>query len=164
MSQINISQRPNPSKDRATQWILQLPPVRGAIKAKSCGSITFYASRWAIAATEGNVMINANSTITRCVRNALTSLCSEITTPLGHNTGLSSSIPTASMLTPPSNLSDAIDQVVGFLDPMHAAALLALKPDAIAPGDASTMQSLLTNLLQQKSSTPTSKRTPTNSR
>ena len=71
MSQINITQRPHSSKDRATQWILQFPPVRGAVKAKSCGSITFYASRWPIAATEGNVMINANSTITRCVRIAL---------------------------------------------------------------------------------------------
>ena len=164
MSQINITQRPHASKDRATQWILQLPPVRGAVKAKSCGSITFYASRWPIAATEGNVMINANSTITRCVRIALTSLCSEITTPLGYDTRPSSSIPTAPTLTPPSNLSEAIDQCVGFLDPIQAAALLALKPDATAPGDASKMQSLFTNLLQHKSSTPTSKRTSTNSR
>ena len=109
-------------------------------------------------------MINANSTITRCVRNALTSLRSEVTIPLGHNTGRPPSIPTASALTPPSNLSEAIDQVVCFLDPMHAAALLALKPDAIAPGDASKVQNSFTNLLQQKSGTPSSKRTPTNTR
>ena len=127
--------------------------MRDAVKAKSCGSITCYASRCSIAATEGNVMINANPTITRCVRMALTSLCSEITTPLGYDTRPSSSIPTAPTLTPPSNLSEAIDQCVGFLDPIQAAALLALKPDATAPGDASKMQSLFTNLLQHKSST-----------
>ena len=35
ISQINITQRPHPSKDRATQWILQFPPMKGAIKARS---------------------------------------------------------------------------------------------------------------------------------
>ena len=164
MSQINITQRPHSSKDRATQWILKFPQVRGAVKAKSCGSITFYASRWPIAAIEGNVMINANSTITRCVRIALITLCNEVTTPLGQDMKPTPSLPTAPALTPPTNISEAIDQCVGFMDPRQAAALLAMKPDATAPGDASITQDLLTNLLQLKSNTPPSKRTSTHSR
>ena len=130
----------------------------------SCGSITFYASRWPIAATEGNVMINANSTITRCVRIALITLRNEVTTPLGQDMRPTPYLPTAPALTPPTNLSEAIDQCVGFMDPRQAAALLAMKPDATAPGEASMTQDFLTNLLQLKCSTPPPKRTPTHSR
>ena len=165
MSQINITQRPHSSKDRATQWILQFPQVRGAVRAKSCGSITFYATRWPIAATEGNVMINANSTITRCVRIALITLCKEVTIPVGQNVRSTSSLPLApAMNPPPTNFSEAIDQCVGFMDPRQAAALLAMKPDATAPGEASMTQDFLTNLLQLKSSTPPPTRTSTHSR
>ena len=164
MSQINITQRPHSSKDRATQWILQFPQVRGAVRAKSCGSITFYATRWPIAATEGNVMINANSTITRCVRIALITLCKEVTIPVGQNVRSTSSLPVApTMNPPPTNLSEAINQCVGFMDSRQAAALLAMKPDVPAPGEASITQEFLTNLLQIKSSVPP-KRTSTHNR
>ena len=165
MSQINISHRPHSSKDRATQWVFQFPPPRGTFRIKSNGSITFYATRWGIATTEGNVMINANSTITRCVRIALITLCKEVTIPVGQNVRSTSSLPLApAMNPPPTNLSEAIDQCVGFMDPRQAAALLAMKPDVTAPGEASITQDFLTNLLQLKSSTPSSKRTSTHNR
>ena len=109
-------------------------------------------------------MINANSTITRCVRTALTTLCTEITVPLGHNTESLQPIAAASAPTTPYNLSQALDQVVSLLDPQHADAILALKPDATAPGDASMVQNLLTNILQQKVGTPPTKRAPANTR
>ena len=109
-------------------------------------------------------MINANSTITRCVRIALITLCNEITTPVGQNIRLTPSLPSAPAMMPPTNLSEAIDQCVGFMDPRQAAALLAMKPDATALGEASMTQDFLTNLLQQKSNTPPPKRTPTHSR
>ena len=164
MSQTNITQRLHSSKDRATQWILQFPQVKGAIRAKSCGSITFYATRSPIAATEGNVMINAKSTITRCVRIALEAACKEATFPVGLNVRATPSHPhTATVILAPTNLSDAIDQCVGFMDPEQAAAILAMKPNAAAPGEASVAQELLTNLLQSKSSA-TSKRTSTHKR
>ena len=164
MSQINISHRPHSSKDRATQWVLQFPPPRGSFRAKSSGSITFYATRWGIATTEGNVMINANSTITRCVRIALVTACKEVTYPVGLNVRATSSLPpTTTMNLGPTNLSEAIDQCVGFMDQGQAAAILAMKPNVAAPGEASTTQEFLTNLLQSKSSVP-SKRTSTHKR
>ena len=109
-------------------------------------------------------MINANSTITRCVITALTTLCTEITVPLGHNTESLQPIAAASAPSTPYNLSQALVQVVSLLGPQHAAAILAQNPDATAPGDASMLQNLLTNLLQQKTGTPPSKRAPTNTR
>ena len=109
-------------------------------------------------------MINANSTITRCVRTALTTLCNEVTIPLGHNAESLPPTAAASAPTTPYNLSQALDQVVSLLDPQHAAAILALKPNATAPGDASMVQNLLTNLLQQKVGTPPTKRAPANIR
>ena len=164
MSQINISHRPHSSKDRATQWVLQFPPPRGSFRAKSSGSITFYATRWGIATTEGNVMINANSTITRCVRIALVTACKEVTYPVGLNVRATSSLPpTTTMNLGPTNLSEAINQCVGFMDQGQAAAILAMKPNVAAPGEASTTQEFLTNLLQSKSSVP-SKRTSTHKR
>ena len=164
MSQINISHRPHSSKDRATQWVLRFPPPGGSVRAKSNGSITFYATRWGIATTEGNVMINANSIITRCVRIALEAACKEVTFPVGLNVRATPSHPpTATMNLGPTNLSEAIDQCVGFMDPEQAAAILAMKPNVAAPGEASSAQELLTNLLQSKSSV-TSKRTSTHKR
>ena len=164
MSQIDISHRPHSSKDRASQWVLRFPPPRGSVRAKSCGSITFYATRWGIATTEGNVMINANSNITRCVRIALEAACKEITFPVGLNVRATPSHPhTATLNLAPTNISDAIDQCVAFMGPEQAAAILAMKPNAAAPGEASVAQELLTNLLQSKSSA-TSKRTSTHKR
>ena len=164
MSQIDISHRPHSSKDRASQWVLRFPPPRGSVRAKSCGSITFYATRWGIATTEGNVMINANSIITRCVRIALEAACNEITFPVGLNVRATPSHPhTATLNLAPTNISDAIDQCVAFMGPEQAAAILAMKPNAAAPGEASVAQELLTNLLQTKSSA-TSKRTSTHKR
>ena len=52
----------------------------------------------------------------------------------------------------------------GFMDTIQAATLLAMKLDVTAPCDASKTQDLLTNLLQLKSSTSSSKRTSTHSR
>ena len=109
-------------------------------------------------------MINVNSAITRCVRTALNTLCTEITVPLGHNTESLQPIAAASAPTTPYNVSQALDQVVSLLDPQHAAAILAQKPDATAPGDASMVQNLFTNLLQQNVGTPPTKRAPANTR
>ena len=114
MSQINITQRPHSPKDRATLGILQFPPVKAVIKARSCGSITFYASRLSIAATKGNVMINANSTTTRCVRTALTTLCNEVTIPLGHNTDRLPATAAASALYPPPALPKRLTKLFAF--------------------------------------------------
>ena len=164
MSQLDISQRPHSSKDRATQWVLRFPPPRGSVRAKSSGSITFYASRWGVATTEGNVMINANSTITRCVKIALEATCKEISSPVGLNVRATPSHPhTASLMQAPTNINDAIDQCVAFMGPEQAAAILAMKPNSAAPGEASVAQDLLTTLLQSKSSAA-SKRTSTHKR
>ena len=153
MSQIDMSHRPHSSKDRASQCVLRLPPPRGSVKAKGCGSITFYATRWGIATTEGNVMINANSSITRCVRIALEATCKEITFPIRPNFRATPSHPhTATLQLAPTNLSDAINQCVAFMGPEQAAAILAMKPNAAAPGEAAAAQELLTTLLQTKSS------------
>ena len=161
MGQIDISHRPHSSKDRASQWVLRFPPPRGSARAKSCGSITFYATRWGIATTEGNVMINANSNITRCVRIALEAACKEITFPIGSNLKATPSHPhTATLQLAPKNLSDAINQCVAFMGPEQAAAILAMKPNAAAPGDAAVAQELLTTLLQSKSSSSSKHSTP----
>ena len=109
-------------------------------------------------------MINANSTITRCVRIALVTACKEVTYPVGLNVRATSSLPvTTTMNLGPTNLSEAIYQCEGFMDQGQAAAILAMKPNVAAPGEASSTQELLTNLLQSKSSV-TSKRTSTHER
>ena len=153
MSQIDMLHRPHSSKDRATQCVLRLPPPKGSVRAKSCGSITFYSTRWGVATTEGNVMINANSSITRCVRIALEAACKEITFPIGSNLKATPSHPhTATLQLAPKNLSEAISQCVAFLGPEQAATILAMKPSSAAPGEAAATQELVTTLLQTKSS------------
>ena len=153
MSQIDMLHRPHSSKDRATQCVLRLPPPKGSVRAKSCGSITFYSTRWGVATTEGNVMINANSSITRCVRIALEAACKEITFPIGSNLKATPSHPhTATLQLAPKNLSEAINQCVAFLGPEQAATILAMKPSSAAPGEAAATQELVTTLLQTKSS------------
>ena len=109
-------------------------------------------------------MINANSIITRCVRIALEAACKEITFPVGLNVRATPSHPhTATLKLAPTNISDAIYKCVAFMGPEQAAAILAMKPNAAAPGEASVAQELLTTLLQSKSSA-TSKRTSTHKR
>ena len=153
MSQIDMLHRPHSSKDRATQCVLRLPPPKGSARAKSCGSITFYSTRWGVATTEGNVMINANPSITRCVRTALEATCKEITFPLGTSSRAPPSHPHPATLHPaPTNINDAIDQCVAFLGPEQAAIIVAMKPSTDAPGEAAATQELLTTLLQTKSS------------
>ena len=153
MSQIDMLHRPHSSKDRATQCVLRLPPPKGSARAKSCGSITFYSTRWGVASTEGNVMINANPFITRSVRTALEATCKEITFPFGTSSRAPPSHPHPATLHPaPTNINDAIDQCVAFLGPEQAATILAMKPSAAAPGEAAATQELLTTLLQTKSS------------
>ena len=85
-SQICIEAGPHRHKDRPTQWIIRLPLASKHPKLKSCGSITLYATRWSMAMTEGNVMINANPPITRNVRTALLTHCADsFTIPTGQH-------------------------------------------------------------------------------
>ena len=149
--QLNVIQCPHASKDRATHWIIQFPPAKDNPKQKSCGSITLYASRWPIAATEGNVMINASAIITRSVRTALCTYCSEFHTPLGQNTTTSlPSAPTSAISTVPENLTQAMDHIISLLDPIQAAALYAMKPSTQPSGSAAKVNDYFNELLLKK--------------
>ena len=135
-NQISSNQRPHASKDRPIHCIVKLPPAGGNPKPKSCGPITLYAARWSIATTEGRVMINANATITRCVRSALLTHCAEIIIPMRHLSANSQCATAFHNPTTPENITQALDQVISLLDPRMAAAIMAMQPNSIPPGDA----------------------------
>ena len=109
-------------------------------------------------------MINANSLITRCVRTALCTQCTEITIPMGQTTGYPQPATTTPDTLSPINISQALDHVVSFLDPQQAAPLFFLKPSTTPPGEAAVVNNYFNDLLQQKAGIPAGNRTPTHSK
>ena len=98
-------------------------------------------------------MINANAPITRCVRSALLTHCAEIIIPSGHLSANS-----------PENISQALDQVVSLINPRMAAAIMAMQPNSIPPGDAAIIQNYFNELLKRKTNASAANGTPTTTR
>ena len=152
---------------RHSQWIVQLPHQHNPLSQKSCGSLTLYSARWDVAATKGNLMINANPLITRSVRTKLLTTCSEVTNHLccTNSTTHAKTAPPPTTAPAPTCLTQALDQAVACLDPHMATILLAMNPNTTPPGEPATaMPQHLNNLLQRKTNSQSSKNASASSR
>ena len=56
--------------------------------------------------------------------------------------------------TAPENITQALDQVISLLDPRMTAAIMAMQPNSIPPGDAAIIQNYFNELLKRKTNTP----------
>ena len=135
-----------------THWIIRIPPPSGCTRTKTCGSITLYAGRWDQASTNGNLMINGNAAVTRCIRSTLLQHCPEVTAPPSSSAIVShSSQVAAAPPPPPTDLPSALEQTVAYIDPRLANILLFMQPSSTPPGaQAESVQRHLMELLQAR--------------
>ena len=135
-----------------THWIIRIPPPSGCTRTKTCGSITLYAGRWDQASTNGNLMINGNAAVTRCIRSTLLPHCPEVTAPPSSSAIVThSSQVAAASRPPPIDLLSAVGQTVAYIDPRFANIILLMQPSSTPPGaQAENVQRHFVELLQAR--------------